>query len=227
MSEPNLSLTNGTYGDLAVKGGLLMKRNKVVARPFNKELLIDVAARNSGNVATHAFLDTLAATAASAGLSVRYVEGFATYFDPVSRWKDFIKTGDAQGVELTADERAALDTVNKLKEKFTAAFTLPVPPYEFDPVPKGVDALANFKFSDKGRVTWRAHPVGKLMARKIWERAHAAWSSGSSGIVRINRLTIGGYWRDVVIYPDRIKIGCQTMYRYEAEALAKRLKFIA
>jgi hypothetical protein len=231
-----LNLIDGDYGDLSVVGGIVVRgrvTKRIVAAPQGKNLLIEVAARNTTNVDTHTFLDTLTSTASTLGLSVKYVSDLKESFDAEARYKEFVKTGETSGVELTAEEIAALDLVKSLKAKFKEAFTLPElpkPAYPFQTLPAGVtDALVGYTLRT-GTVYNGTYALTNSQVKQVWDFAKTFWKTNTTPTRNTTERLHGyreaitvrgaGSTYDVNVYPGKVTIGCQTIPRYVVEALA-------
>lgn len=212
-----------------LKDGSLFLNGSPVVRPAGNTLVIHTLARQTAEPAVHQKLDEIVALALKAKMTIEYsVKGLRAFFDPKARWAAFLASGETSGVQLTDDEKAAVKAIESIRAKFEATFGLPTPPYPFAAVPEGVDPMAKLTVKTTGSrptVTRGNYTISLKRAKILWLQASKLWLANETK-KQTGRLAYGtyttyaGYSRSPDIRPNSIDIGCQTINRYELEALA-------
>lgn len=227
-------MTDTTFGEITVTNGVPVKgtgRSRyVVAQEFGNELIVDVRARSSTNADTHTFIDKLVAGATAANKTVRYVDSLTDFFDPKARYAAFVKSGftDTQGVTLTTAEIDALKLVDSIKDKFKTAFTVaaatpPKPAYVKAPVPANIkDPLSGITIGAKALKRNGYSLSRSAFEKTIWPQARDFWR-GERSSSYTNNFRAEGTTRYATFSNSALSIGCQTLQRYQVEALAEKL----
>lgn len=225
-----MNITDGTYGDLIVKDNRITRGRKDLFRIVGSLALLDVAARQSTNPATHAYLDGLVRAIGANSLSLRYIDGINGFFNGEDRFKEFVETGNSSGLKVPADSQDIVAKYKLLHDYFVKEFTPPPPPppppYVFTEVPEGVAPLANFTIG-RTRIRRGSYTVGAKMAKDIVEKAINKWRLGKVGSIMRGRYFPGAGYNDVNVGKTGVKIGCQNITRYEIEALAKHWNIVS
>jgi hypothetical protein len=108
----------------------------------------------------------------------------------------------------------------------------PLPPYPFATRPSGfniVNEVVIFgKLDAKNRKIRRtsgaAYLIRENTLKRVWKNASEFWA-GNVKQPKNLEISADGYYRTTSIYTNQLKIGCQTIERYELEALAEHLKW--
>jgi len=206
-----------------------MAHREVCVALSNVVIIDFIAYRNC----TIAQLDAIQAMIAGSNKPVKFVDNMNPY-----RSHDTVKAGITDGsttVEhleyylervLTADEiqliQATKDCISRLHEIVKPG----VPDYTLAEIPDGAN-LNRIEFR-ADRINRGGYNAGHKAMTVIWLAAMGFWKARQHGDQKaresIPNINIGGERnKTVVIYPDRIEIGCQTIPRWEVEQIAIRI----
>jgi hypothetical protein len=132
---------------------------------------------------------------------------------------------EKRGVALTKDQKTIIVNFNNLKGYIKDQLDLlrpPAPAYPFAVAPEDWSLDTHIKFYSKQIKRAQGdteHSIGYKTLEKIWNHAAAVWT-GNSKEREMNSIQLSGYWRDVTVQNEYIKVGCQTIRRYEIEQVA-------
>jgi hypothetical protein len=160
-----------------------------------------------------------------AGGEVKFVDSFTALRNRRSLVDELIKGKDVSmrleflELELTEEEKQILQRVQPIIARILdTPSELGNPNYKWLLVTPS--AGANLKMTSN-LIKRGDNSIGVKTAEKIWKKASQLWG----GLVVSQKTMVvqaGGYWScNVDFYDDRIKIGCQTIYRADVEAVAR------
>lgn len=114
---------------------------------------------------------------------------------------------------------AAMATVKKLLVGDAVLYK------NFAPVPLNQDIGATVKF-EKDQIVRNNYSASHEACRRIWTKVSRHWTNKTTGRFLVRASMSGSTGRAVVVYDDRIEIGCQSISRWQVEQIAIRLGFV-
>lgn len=226
----------GTFGTFEVIDGNVSKNKKQLLVFFNDTTaLVPMDARsNFSTPEEHAAFDGALMGLPAVGVSVQYIESVAKFMDPVARFKEFLAgtlAPESVGLKLTHAELAVPAAFTSAKAKFVELFTAPTPPREFDnrPLAENEKLKVHMRGSEPYQVGNGSYKMGYKAAMSLWEnKLNKKWANrpaveSSMAMTDGGSISVDGYSRSVMVYSDRIDIGCQSIQRNRIEELAQRM----
>jgi hypothetical protein len=127
------------------------------------------------------------------------------------------------GRQPTDVEIDAIAIVGKMRVIVSEMLHKPEPDYTFAKIPAG-KALTDILSLKKTSIFRGSYQIGYKTAKKVWEHARDYWKSVDQGkqFAAPNLyISASGYHnKNVVVFNDRIEIGCQRIERWVVEQLA-------
>lgn len=137
-----------------------------------------------------------------------------------------IETSDATEKEILENFKAALVVFT---EAYDDLIELSKSKYPFETIPTGYNLDKNFKFltSRVRRANDVDHFLTNLNIQSIMNECLDIWSVNGTNTKSFNRTSLQAHsmYRDVTIDHNSVRIGCQTIRRFEFEQIAVRLGF--
>ena len=167
------------------------------------------------------FMNTLANT----GKKILVVDSYTRFFSVKNLFAsmdsgDFESLGiivEKNDIDMSSHDWSLIRAYNDLRDKLNLALK---PKYEFKEVPSNWSIETSFKIN-KTTMTRAGHTIGIKTAKKVWDQVSKHWFDNKEKTqIVIRDLSIANYYRDVTATPSEVKIGCQTIDRYEIEQLA-------
>lgn len=221
----------GVYGPFTVKNGQVLNGRTPVFAWFDNSIgLVAISARTSIKTSEgQQLFDELLAAVRGTGATVRYIPSITGFMNPEARFAEFIAGQPPVGVTLTTDELRVPELLASVKARFTAAFTPPAPPAPPAPVyvrsTKAVTSSTRLTVSGK-TVSNGTYNLTLAEAQKAWRIIQPLWlktkatASSRTLYERGGMISGAGASRRLVVYPNRIHIGCQLIRREAIEELA-------
>lgn len=177
-------------------------------------------------------MNTVLAGAYANGATVHIIDNVSAFFSDQALFTA-LRQNDAS-LPLILEQRGL--TVSEedsfIVEKFVAlearlrtdllALIPPAPPYPFATVPDDFDIETDIIISDR-RIRRKAnggHSITPKMLQEMWAAAVAYWTGNSRETTHYSR---ADYGTTCYINEDSIRVGCQTIQRYEIEQVALKL----
>lgn len=169
---------------------------------------------------------------------ITVVDNAATFFTPANLIKlieandpKFQLVADQAKIHLRSEDIEAIQKAVELRKIIGIAATPPIPPYSFDPIPADWSVASNIKISNNKVMRLKPlddyadlkfgtdHSLGLKMCEKLWLTASKVWSDPL--YANYVNLRIGTYdSKTAYIEFHYIKVGCQSIKRFELEQLA-------
>ena len=201
---------------------------------FVTELTSNVVVERKGleNLSTEKMAEALA-TIYSSGKTVIMVDSAVQFFSN----KNLLKVMDSpnssehlaaileqRGVQLSVAEMNILSGYHTLKERVMTVLRDQQPLYDFAEVPEGWDVDTDLVFLSKTirRANDTSYTIGYKTLERIWKKASMFWA-GYDKDRDGGGFQASGYWNTAEIYDDRVKLGCQSICRYEIEQVAVKM----
>jgi hypothetical protein len=126
--------------------------------------------------------------------------------------------------EIQLIKNTRLIEKNIISGVFNKDKTVNIDGYEFAPVPEDWILSENIEITDKSikRVGF-PYMIGHKSLLQVWVKARDYWKTGSGKDYFSVRAS--GQYRNTYLFKDSIKIGCQTVKRFELEQVAVELGF--
>lgn len=173
---------------------------------------------------------TLATLRVSPRKTLTVVENGITFFT-ASNMLDLIKANDDSykliaekaKVTLRDEDVQAIQAAEAAKKVIEAAMIPPIPPYPFRAVPDGWKASEKFQFVNNGRSMSRVgassatYRIGTAGAQRLWARISVYWLKG---LTFPSQYVDVGTERRIQQNGDEVRIGCQSVQRFEIEQIA-------
>lgn len=135
-----------------------------------------------------------------------------------------------RGIKFADEDLFVLSKVVDLKDRVAAdllAMVPPLPPYQFGVAPKDWSletsdiTIGKTRIYRKGR---SEYCIGHKTLERVWNALSKKWAAGEHNSRHVMNVSAGGYHsRDVRLEHDVVRIGCQSIQRYELEAVALQL----
>lgn len=138
------------------------------------------------------------------------------------------------GRDLTTAELDVLNNLRTSIQQFTEILGTSMYKYPYAEVPEDVDINSGFGFMWNQKSVRRAsssYSISFTQLEKIWKKAAKLWMTGelnAASSAKDTELVItdtNRHTRDVRIDMSQVRIGCQTVQRWELEQAAVRLQF--
>ena len=195
-------------------------------------VIIDFIAYRNSNIEQ---LNAIQALIAEKNLPVKFVDNMNPY-----RSHDTLKTNLANGTattehleyylerELNQDEIQLIDATKKCIEALHVMIKPAIPDYTFAEIPQGSQRILDAIAFRADRIQRNGYTAGHKAMTIIWLAAMGFWKARQHGSdqdrVEVKDINIGGERnKTVIILPDSISIGCQTIPRWEVEQIAIRV----
>jgi hypothetical protein len=122
------------------------------------------------------------------------------------------------GIVLTEVEQAALEAVKPVLERIGAIG----PNYPWvEPTETEIATIKTILHYREGSVTRAGYTITVKQAKNIWNRASAIWSGARQAVKSSHTISVDGYTRTTTYTERHVTLGCQTINRYEVEAIAQ------
>lgn len=180
-------------------------------------------------------MNTVLAAAYTGGATVHIIDNVNTFFDDTALFQALETNSpllslilEKRGVQVSEEDMFIVGKYVALVNRLGAdllALIPPPPPYTFADVPEGWTVATQIVFGKtmiKRKTGNRDYGIGFKALEAIWNRASKRWA-GQIELSRYVSVRAGGYSKEANINDDNIRVGCQTIQRYEIEQVALHL----
>lgn len=120
------------------------------------------------------------------------------------------------GMTLTSEEETALNFLSALRDRVIAFFSSFKPSYSM----QGVRRQGEQPLRVNGNVASNGdYSLSLTRSKMVWERAYKVWGLGQADSGK-GAVTVDFYRKKIEIREQSIRIGCQSISRWQAEQLA-------
>jgi hypothetical protein len=159
-----------------------------------------------------------------------FVPNTSEFFSRANLSKELLNQGpflgmllEKWGITVSDAELQLIKDFNALKVELTARIDVHKPAYPFAKVPEGFTIEGQFKVTRAGiRRLNGSYSVTQAGLKKVFNKAVKAWAEEKIPS-SIRDMQIGGSWRDVTFSMTGVRIGCQSVDRYELEQMGLHL----
>jgi hypothetical protein len=140
-------------------------------------------------------------------------------------------TGDAtlalalHGIKLDPHEEAALEVVRGVAKRLEETFKSSYPWIWAGESPSAYLKARGIALGCSRITNVRGYQIGLPTAKKLWNQCSEYWANPGKEHQTLVSIRAGGDYKDPVVKPSQLVIGCQTLSRKEVEAIAQHYEW--